>query len=264
MRPYKMPDYLVAGEGEATVYLLHGGYGSKEYWRYTTQILNAAGYRVVAWDVPGYGISELPERIDIPELAQLLGRLVAATRSKHNAVLGHSMGGSIAQKAVDLFPDTFEAMVLSSAVHTFNHSGQEWQDDFLKSRVLPLTQGRQISDYAPDLLRSLMGPGAGGPAVDHLIYNIKLMNGLAFQRAIGGLALYLEDDVPGRIKIPAMLIAGELDATCPSSVMRKMAGMMVKGEFHEMQGVGHFGWAERSEEYHRVALEFLRRVMPPG
>jgi len=43
MRPYKMPDYLVAGEGEATVYLLHSGYGSKEYWRYTTQILNEAG-----------------------------------------------------------------------------------------------------------------------------------------------------------------------------------------------------------------------------
>ena len=41
--------------------------------------------------------------------------------------------------------------------------------------------------------------------------------------------------------------------------MRHMASELPRGEFHEMAGVGHFGWAERPDEYHRVLLDFLRR-----
>ncbi|HEY7742891.1 MAG TPA: alpha/beta fold hydrolase, partial [Burkholderiales bacterium] len=56
----RLPDYTVTGEGRVTVFLLHGIYGSKEYWRYQTERLVARGYRVVAWDAPGYGLSPLP------------------------------------------------------------------------------------------------------------------------------------------------------------------------------------------------------------
>lgn len=263
-RPWRLPDYLVSGEGDTTVYLLHGAYGSKEYWRYTTALLNQAGYRVVAWDAPGYGISPIPDTLTIPGMAQLLGQLIEATASRHTVILGHSMGGMVAQKAVDLFGDQVKALVLSATAHTFNHSGPQWQADFLQTRVAPLTQGRAISDYAPELLRSMMGPGASSPAIDHLIYNIGMMDGRGFQKAIGAIAQYLEDDVPRRIRIPTLCIAGELDATCPASVMKQMAEMMARGEFHEMKGVGHFGWAERSDEYHQVVLDFLRRVAPPA
>jgi 3-oxoadipate enol-lactonase len=263
-RAWRLPDYLVSGEGETTVYLLHGAYGSKEYWRYTTAILNRAGYRVVAWDAPGYGISAVPESLTVPGMAELLVRLIDATASARTVILGHSMGGMVAQKAVDLIGDRVRALVLSATAHTFNHSGPEWQAEFLRTRVAPLTAGRAISDYAPDLLRSMMGPGASSPAIDHLIHNIRLMDGRSFQTAIAAIAQYLEEDVPGRITIPSLCIAGELDNTCPATVMRRMASMMVRGEFHEMKGVGHFGWAERSDEYHQVVLEFLGRHAPPA
>src|SRR5690606_10216967 len=93
MREYRLPDYLVSGEGDATIYLLHGAYGSKEYWRYTVQRLNAAGDRTVAWDAPGYGTSEVPDSVSIAGMAELLARLIEATGTRYNAVLGHSMGG---------------------------------------------------------------------------------------------------------------------------------------------------------------------------
>ena len=49
----RLPDYQVTGEGKVTIFLLHGIYGSKEYWRPQTQRLVAPGYRVVAWGAPG-------------------------------------------------------------------------------------------------------------------------------------------------------------------------------------------------------------------
>lgn len=262
MRTYQLPDYLVSGEGPTTVYLLHGAYGAKEYWRYTTQVLNQAGYRVVAWDAPGYGTSPVPDTLSIADMARVAGRLIGATSTGRNVVLGHSMGGMVAQKTADLFPDRVQALVLSATAHTFNHSGPEWQANFLATRVAPLTQGRAIADYAPDMLRSMMGPGAQGAAIDHVLYNVRLMNGAGFQKAIQATAAYLEEDVPGRINVPTLCIAGELDTTCPASVMRHMADLLPQGEYHEMTGVAHFGWAERPDEYHQVLLSFLGRNAP--
>lgn len=261
MRPYQLPDYFVAGEGNTTVYLLHGAYGAKEYWRYTAKMLNDAGYRVIAWDAPGYGISEISEGITIPKMAELAARLIDATRSSRTVLLGHSMGGMVAQKALDLFPKLVDALVLSATVHTFNHSGPEWQADFMRTRVAPLTQGREIADYAPDMLRSMMGENKQGPVVDHIIHNVCLMKGVAFKHAIKATSEYLEEAVPSRIAVPTLCIAGGLDTTCPASVMRRMATLMARGEFYEMAGVGHYGWAERPEEYHRVVLSYLERVL---
>lgn len=261
MRPYRLPDYMVSGESDTTLFMLHGAYGSKEYFRYTIERFVARGYRVVACDAPGYGISEMPDSITIPGMAEMVVRLIESTRTRRNVLLGHSMGGMVAQKVADLRPDLLQALVLSATAHTFNHSGPKWQAEFLATRVAPLTQGRAISDYAPDLLRTMMGPGASSPTIDHALYNIRLMRGEAFQKAIGAIAQYLEDDVPARLKMPVLCIAGELDATCPASVMKTMAGMMAKGEFHEMKGVGHYGWGERADEYHAVVEGFLDRAL---
>lgn len=258
MKEQTLPDYMVSGDGDTTIYLLHGAYGSKEYWRFTVRAFTRAGYRVVAWDAPGYGISPVPDTMTIPSLAATFNRLVAHTRSKRTVVLGHSMGGFVAQKAYDLAPGSMDALVLSATAHTFNHSGPEWQANFLKTRVAPLTSGRTIREYAPDMLRTMMGPGASGPIIEHILYNVQLMDVAGFQAAVKALAQYFEEDVLTRVKIPTFCISGELDQTCPSNVMRKMS-TLANGEFHEMKGVGHYGWGERPDEYHGKVLEFLER-----
>ena len=261
MRAYRLPDYMVSGESDTTLFMLHGAYGSKEYFRFTIDRFVRAGYRVVASDAPGYCISEVPESLSIRGMAELTIRLIEATRTSRNVLLGHSMGGMVAQKVADMRPDLIEALVLSATAHTFNHSGPEWQANFLKTRVAPLTQGRSIAEYAPDLLRTMMGPGASGAALDHALYNIRMMRGEAFQKAIAAIAGYLEDDVPSRLKMPVLCIAGELDTTCPASVMQAMAAMAPRGEFHEIKGVAHYGWGERPDEYHQVVEGFLARAL---
>ena len=262
MRPYQLPDYSVSGEGDTTVYLLHGAYGSKEYWRYTIKAFTEAGYRVVTWDAPGYGISPVPEQLSITLMAEVLGRLIEHTRSRRTVVLGHSMGGMVAQKVCDLYPEKVDVLVLSATIHTFNHSGAEWQEDFMRTRVLPLIKGREISEYAPEMIKAMMGPGAEGPAVDNVLHNIRLMSGTGFQTAIKATSEFLEEDIITRLKMPVLCIAGELDTTCPSHVMQKMAKLASDSEFYEMKGVCHYGWAERQGEYMQVVLDFLQRRLP--
>ena len=59
----RIPDHSVTGDGPVTIYLFHGAYGSKEYWKFMIARLVRRGFRVVAWDAPGYGLSPLPDTV---------------------------------------------------------------------------------------------------------------------------------------------------------------------------------------------------------
>jgi pimeloyl-ACP methyl ester carboxylesterase len=77
-----MSNYTVSGTGRATVFLLHGIYGSKEYWHPQTERLVARGYRVVAWDAPGYGLSPLPDPFTFDVMAEAGAQLIRALGSE--------------------------------------------------------------------------------------------------------------------------------------------------------------------------------------
>ncbi len=47
----------VYGKGESGVVLAHGGRFNKESWENQARVLDAAGYRVLAFDFRGYGKS---------------------------------------------------------------------------------------------------------------------------------------------------------------------------------------------------------------
>src|SRR5256885_491840 len=91
-----LPDHSIHNDsGKVTLFLLHGIYGAKEYWQPTTIRLIERGYRVVAMDAPGYGISPLPEEFSFDVVAQAAARLVNAVAGDKNVFYGHSMGGQI-------------------------------------------------------------------------------------------------------------------------------------------------------------------------
>ena len=83
-----MPDFQVTGEGRTTVFLLHGIYGSKEYWRFQVERLVARGYRVVAWDAPGYGLSPLPDPFGFEVVAEAGAQLIEAQHTRSNVLSG--------------------------------------------------------------------------------------------------------------------------------------------------------------------------------
>ena len=45
----RLPDHEVAGHGPFTIYLLHGAYGSRQYFRDLIAALVAHGYRAVSY-----------------------------------------------------------------------------------------------------------------------------------------------------------------------------------------------------------------------
>jgi 3-oxoadipate enol-lactonase len=259
MPAIRVPDYSVTGDGPITVVLLHGAFGAKDYWREQIAALAGAGYRVLAWDAPGYGLSPLPDPFTVDVGAASLGALLDAAGGARNVLVGHSMGGMIAQRTFGMFPDRVAGLVLSATSAAFGKPDGEWQQQFIKDRVAPLDQGRTIPDYAPEMLRRMMAPGANGRAVDLVIDTVSAMREQTFRAAIAAIARYEGRDVLPKINVPALCIAGERDGTAPAAVMEKMAAKIAGAEFVIMPGAGHFGWAEQPDEFNRIVLDFLKR-----
>jgi 3-oxoadipate enol-lactonase len=258
-----LPDYAVHHPPPAwngtTVFLLHGAFGAKEYWRSQLQALTQGGYRVVSWDAPGYGISTLPSPLTIDHCARALALLVAKEGGKRNVVMGHSMGGMIAQQAWRYARANIHGYVFSATSASFGSPDGEWQKEFVRARVAPLDAGRSIPDYAPEMLRSMMSPTATGAAVELVIRTVSQMREETFRAAVAAIVGFEGRDLLPTYDVPVLCIAGELDATAPAAVMQKMAAKIAGAEFVSLAGLGHFGWAEDPARFNAATLDFLTR-----
>lgn len=88
----------LAGQGPLVV-LIHGFPEGWYSWRHQIPVLAAAGYRVAAPDVRGYGGSDKPHAIEayaIKDLSADIDGLIAALGVDKAVVVGHDWGAPIA------------------------------------------------------------------------------------------------------------------------------------------------------------------------
>lgn len=104
--------YTDAGKGEKTLLLIHGYLESIEVWETLIFPLTKT-YRVIAFDVPGHGISETKGEVHTMNyLAETAAALLKKLSIEKVSVIGHSMGGYIAQALKRLHPEMIDKMVL--------------------------------------------------------------------------------------------------------------------------------------------------------
>lgn len=255
----RLPDHQVAGDSNTTVFLLHGAYGSKDYFRFEIETLVRAGLRVVAWDAPGYGISPLPtEGLSIEGLAAAAARLIEHTGSATNVVLGHSMGGIVAPALAAARPDLVQAVVVSATVASFSQKSEADRKTFLAERVEPLKQGRSFRDTAGAVIDSMFAPGSQGPLVE-LVREVALSTrNETFIAAIQAIVEYDGVDNLRRLSQPMLLLAGAHDKVGRPEGMHKMQQSFVPhARLEVLPNSGHYAFAEEPELFNRHLLQFI-------
>lgn len=257
MLPYRMPDHEIHGEGETTLFLFHGAYGSKAYFRHETAALVRAGLRVVAWDAPGYGLSRLPENLSIEGMAEAAARLVAHTGTGTNVLLGHSMGGIIAPAVCNLIPQRIHGLVISATVASFSEKSDEEKRIFLAERIEPLKQGRSFEETAGAVVASMFAPGSKGPKVE-LVREVALSTAPeTFVAAISAIVHY--EGVPAlrALKVPVLLVAGAHDKVGKPDAMQGMTRFIPHARFVCIDGAGHYAFAEQQDTFNTHVLGFI-------
>jgi pimeloyl-ACP methyl ester carboxylesterase len=104
----------IAEQGEGPLVLLAHGFPESWYsWRHQIDALAAAGFRVVAPDMRGYGKSDAPQAIDQYTILHLVGDMVGvldALGAPTAVIVGHDWGASVAWQAALMRPDRFRAV----------------------------------------------------------------------------------------------------------------------------------------------------------
>lgn len=109
--------YRTAGvEDGRPVVFIHGFTGNYRNWALQVKALSAAGgYRMLSADDPGHGDSSAPDDPAVYELgnvAEIVHQLAVGLDFAPAIVIGHSMGGAIAEEYAIRFPDDVRALVL--------------------------------------------------------------------------------------------------------------------------------------------------------
>lgn len=106
--------YVEEGEGPLVV-LVHGIPYLWYMWRRQIRALAAAGYRVVAPDIRGFGRSGCPEQVQDCNVFDAVGDLVGlmgGLGETSAVVVGHDLGSFVAHAAAQLRPDLFHALAM--------------------------------------------------------------------------------------------------------------------------------------------------------
>jgi 3-oxoadipate enol-lactonase len=256
------PACLGQGEGDTAVFLLHGVGGSKEAWARNQPVLAGQGFRTVAWDMPGYGASPALVSCSNIALAGALKDLIAHVGAKRNVLLGHSMGGMIAQELVALHPALVHGLILYSTSPAFGKADGAWQQQFLQSRFAPLDQGLGMEGLAGKLVPTMFAPDAEPARIAEAAALMARVPAASYRAALSAIVSFNRLAALGDIAVPTLCIAGELDQNAPPAVVEKMASRIAGADYVCLPGVGHIANIEQPDLFNGAVLTFLKQHFP--
>lgn len=148
--------YRTLGSGPHTVLCLHGWFGSSTGWGHDfCDALDTDAFRYVFLNYRGYG-----ERADVAgdctveEIARDALDLADELGAEQFSVIGHSMGGSAAQRVLSLAPDRVTRLVGISPVPASGvpFDDQGWalfsgaaKDDGNRATIIDMTTGNRLT-----------------------------------------------------------------------------------------------------------------------
>ena len=97
------------------VVLFHGTAAWSELWRHTTSALAAAGFHVIALDLPPFGFSDRPGSYTRQDQAARINDVLVHLKARPAIIVGHSFGAGAATELAMRYPDRARALVLVDA-----------------------------------------------------------------------------------------------------------------------------------------------------
>ena len=261
----RMPNYSVLGSGPP-VLMLHGIGGGHLAFAPQLETLAQAGFRAVSWDMPGYGHSDPIEPYTFKGLAEKCIELIEGLTFKAPrpgvTLVGHSMGGMVAQELVLRRPELVERLVLCGTSAAFGKPDGDWQQAFVQSRMAPLLAGQTMAELAETLVPAMAGPQAlpeGLTLARHCMAQVPVAT---YRRALEALVGFNRQEALGGIAVPTLLMVGEHDPNAPPKVMQRMAERIPGSRYVEFSGIGHLMNLEAPDDFDHALIEFLREVPP--
>jgi pimeloyl-ACP methyl ester carboxylesterase len=220
------------------------------------------GARIVVWDLPGFGGKALDGPLTFPGLAARLAADLDAMDIARAVVLGHSIGGMVAQELAATQPERVRALVLSATTTVFGSRDGSFQREFVQARLGPLDAGMTMAQTAAQSAPGLVGSAAAAEAAPTLVRLMAEVPEATFRAAIQCLVTFNRRAEFERIAVPMLLIAGEEDTNAPLRAMTRMAQLNPGARLEVLPRTGHLAPLECPDRYADLVRRFLEELPP--
>ncbi|MEO5945453.1 MAG: alpha/beta fold hydrolase [Chitinophagaceae bacterium] len=245
-------------DNSKAIIFIHGFPFNKSMWDKQAAALKG-NYRVIAYDVRGHGNTNAGDGIFSIDLfvADLIG-LMDNLKLDKVVLCGLSMGGYIALKAIEKFPERFEALVLSDT-----QCAADTEEGKAK-RLKTIEHIKEISveEFADESINNLFAPESFLTkkdviaAVREMIVNtskLSLMNTLLAISERANSCSKLQE-----INVPVLIMVGKEDIITPPATAWLMHGEIKQSKLTIIEHAGHLANLENPYEFNYQLKSFLQ------
>lgn len=260
-----LPHFTALGAGPLVLFL-HGAGGGYRSFAPQVEHFAMAGFRAVAWDMPGYGSSTPVEPYGVRSLAQSCVNLIEALLPEdakgaaHSvALVGHGLGGMVAQEVVMRRPDLVSRLVLSG---TTSQADAVWQEDAqAQLRQLDSAAQGDMARLTEAVVGAQIGPLALPEGVQLARYCMAQLSPITYRLALQAQAGFDREAALAHIHVPTLLLTGEHDRKAPATTVQRMAAQIEGSRWVQLPGIGHLQNLEAPDAFDALVLDFLREPL---
>ena len=243
--------YIDAGQGETTIVLLHGLFGSPENWRVMIDQLGDR-YRFIALQLP---IDHIPGRNKsdfecIGQLTEYVKAVFDEVGLEKAVLCGNSLGGQVALDFYLEYPEQVSHLILTGSAGLFERS--------LSGGRRPKVCRAMIREQIAEILYD------EAAIKDELIDEVyTMLSDRGYSRFLLRIAkatrnLNMSDQL-ARIAIPTLIIWGANDRITPPFVADQFHKGIDTSQLVFIDHCGHAPPLEQPEEFTRIMDEFLSK-----
>lgn len=249
--------YVEQGSGP-TMLLIHGFGGQTHQYRHQIAYF-ARTHRVIAVDLKGFGYSERDINTGLSHTDQvvMLRALLEKLDVDRATVVGHSMGGAVAQRFAATHPELVDALVLAASMpadRRFRGGGRS-MPAFLLRPILPVlarfaaSRLLKASFYDPanltdEIAEEYIRPARLKGSMDGLL---KMMKDASGDPAV---------DMT-RLTMPTLLLFGSDDPVAPLSMAQQLRERIPHARLTVIDRSAHLLLEERPDDCNRAIGDFL-------
>ncbi|MEQ1874137.1 MAG: alpha/beta hydrolase [Ilumatobacteraceae bacterium] len=262
--------FAVQDEGDGpAVMLLHGFPDSHNLWRHQVPALVAAGYRVIAPDLRGFGDSSKPTGVENYGILNLVGDVLGILDSagvQRAHVVGHDWGSALAWVTAAFAPDRVDHLVAMSVGHplAFSSVGFAQRE---KSWYILLFQFEEIAEQwlsADDFAN--FRAWSSHPDIEQVVANLARPGALTAALNVYRANVHPRTWVQPPLAFPQVQ-ANTMGVWSSDDFALAEAGMTSSNRFvdgswryERIEGAGHWMQLEAADKLNALLLDFLPKA----
>lgn len=254
--------YEVLGEGRPLVFL-HGVTNYGMVWTPQLSRFLYEGYRIIIPDLAGHGMSQPAKaKTTVPELAVDLAALLDTVNERRAVICGLSLGGMVVQQFACDYPGRVTALIIANSRPNANTPEQiRAVEGWVEILSQPNGPQRRLETMWPRLVSAQFRRTESGHQTFREWHRVaaSLSGGSLINVARGFTEFDAREHLP-RLKVPSLVIAGELDEIIPAEVSRQSADLIDQAQFSIISGAGHISNVDSAETFTLLCTGFLAAV----